>query len=175
MKPEMIIENLGSLPALSFDERNKLPETSGIYLIHDVSENEVVYVGKAGNLRARWLNQEHHQKDRMTEDHCIRFLSLVSSEIDSIERKLITLMEPPWNKSYNAQNYIAPSRAGKKQLACWVDAEVQRAVRLLSINEDVPVQALMVEAVKLLLDSRGVDHNLPKPRLYCVASGENSD
>ena len=48
-----------------------------------------------------------------------------------------------------------PSRQGLKTVCVHVDPEVQKVLRYLALDEDSTVQALMIEALNMLLSSRG--------------------
>ncbi|BAZ43653.1 hypothetical protein NIES4102_06540 [Chondrocystis sp. NIES-4102] len=49
-----------SLPKVSLETKELLPEFSGIYYV--VDENKIVwYIGKAKNIRKRWQGKSHHR------------------------------------------------------------------------------------------------------------------
>ena len=48
-----------------------------------------------------------------------------------------------------------PSRQGLKTVCVHVDPAVQKELRYLALDEDTTVQALMVEALNMLMNSRG--------------------
>ena len=53
---------LDKLPFVEFLKKDQLPETAGIYFAVD-NDYKVWYIGKAQNLRARWLG--HHRYDQL--------------------------------------------------------------------------------------------------------------
>lgn len=53
---------LDKLPCVEFLKKDQLPETAGIYFAVD-KDQKIWYVGKAQNLRARWLG--HHRYDQL--------------------------------------------------------------------------------------------------------------
>lgn len=51
---------LSSIPSLHITERAKLPPTSGIYFVYTPDHN-LLYIGKADNLRTRWNSHHKYQ------------------------------------------------------------------------------------------------------------------
>jgi GIY-YIG catalytic domain len=58
---------LSSLPSVSFEKIDLLPECSGIYFVVD-SLSRVVYIGQAENIFKRWKTQ-HHRKYQIQQIH----------------------------------------------------------------------------------------------------------
>ena len=52
-----------------------------------------------------------------------------------------------------------PSRIGKKGVTFYLEPDAIRQLRMISIDEDTTLQALMVEAANLLFRSRGQTEN----------------
>ena len=52
-----------------------------------------------------------------------------------------------------------PSRIGKKGVTFYLEPDAIRQLRMIGIDEDTTLQALMVEAANLLLRSRGKTEN----------------
>ena len=81
-----------------------LPKISGIYFV--IHNEEVLYVGKAKNLRKRWNGSwwQHNTLARMwwlsknTGIHCyIYWLELPFDQVAQAEREFTVLLEPVWN------------------------------------------------------------------------------
>ena len=51
---------LSSIPSLHITERVKLPKQPGIYFVYTLDHN-LLYIGKADNLRTRWNNHHKYQ------------------------------------------------------------------------------------------------------------------
>lgn len=60
---------------------------------------------------------------------------------------------PPAETSSN--NDTPPSRAGKRQVAAYFPAAVQKQLRLLTVEEDTTVQGLLAEALNDLFAKYG--------------------
>jgi hypothetical protein len=112
-----------SQPTLSFAEATSkmVPETSGVYIIHDKRSNQIIYAGRSRNLRARLLQQHKQgnirgsqfrkalgQKYNMSSeteisnyirDHCsFQFLSVESfEEMVRLEHFATAIMAPTLN------------------------------------------------------------------------------
>ncbi|MEJ1933562.1 hypothetical protein WDZ92_25455, partial [Nostoc sp. NIES-2111] len=53
-------EYILKLPSIAINNRENLPEKSGIYYV--VDEKSVIwYIGQAKNLRTRWVGDSHHR------------------------------------------------------------------------------------------------------------------
>ncbi len=94
--------------SLGFGERDRLPEASGIYVIADIYD-QVWYVGRAQNLRLRWLGKGHHRYAQlMRKNKTLRYRiywTLVPLEwLQAKEAYYITAFKPALNggkvKSY---------------------------------------------------------------------------
>lgn len=90
-------------PSLMLQERERLPDASGIYVIAD-SENTVWYVGKATNLRSRWRGKGHHRYKQLSRTNRKRqyqiYWSLCPSEqLDQQEKHYINALRPHLNDS----------------------------------------------------------------------------
>lgn len=51
-----------SLPSVSFDERDELPEVSGIYFVISQAKT-ILYIGKATSINKRWIS--HHKFEEL--------------------------------------------------------------------------------------------------------------
>ena len=80
----------------SLDDKHLLPERPGVYFVH--IGNKVLYIGKARNLKRRWVN---HQKfpalDEMVGDITISYLVMSEDLLTDMERGFITMFDPPLN------------------------------------------------------------------------------
>jgi hypothetical protein len=64
------------------------------------------------------------------------------------EKKAATVTSP-------AKHGKRGGREGKKALIAYFTPEVSKAIGILAINEDTTIQALIGEAIDLLMESRG--------------------
>ena len=60
--------NFHQLSSILLANRANLPDHSAIYFALD-DTNRVLYIGQAGNLRARWQGQSHHRIDQLARLH----------------------------------------------------------------------------------------------------------
>ncbi|MBW4653021.1 MAG: GIY-YIG nuclease family protein [Kaiparowitsia implicata GSE-PSE-MK54-09C] len=108
-------------------ERDRLPEASGIYVIAD-SYDQVWYVGKAQNLRLRWLGKGHHRYAQlMRKNKTLRYRiywTLVSLEwLQAKEVDYINAFKPALNGSK-----VKPYLPQKPQ----AEQEMKRLLRVLN-------------------------------------------
>ena len=89
-----------NLPSSLISEIRNLPESCGIYFAIS-AENQILYVGKASNLRRRWCG--HHLSSYFISLGNIRIAwASVSQEcIDALEIDLIRRFTPRFNKAFN--------------------------------------------------------------------------
>jgi excinuclease UvrABC nuclease subunit len=84
------------LPFVLFTERTKLPLTGGIYFVIRPNPEQLCYIGKAQNLRARWSN--HHRAGQMIATSRIHWMYCRDEQDRTIlEGRLIAFYNPPWN------------------------------------------------------------------------------
>jgi len=95
------------LPMLSLSEKGSLPEVPAVYFALSCA-NEVLYIGRAINLRSRW--RQHHRYDQLRRFHKVRlaWLELSEYELDTTERILIEAYEPPLNESRKDEAIVKP-------------------------------------------------------------------
>lgn len=91
-----------SLPKVSLETKELLPEYSGIYYV--VDENKIVwYVGKATNIRKRWQGKSHHRiyqlKQLKHKYFDIYYENINLSELDQREKQQIAKYTPHLNNS----------------------------------------------------------------------------
>lgn len=89
--------NVFDLPSVPLDQRSQLPNVSGVYFA--VRNEDVLYVGRASNLRARWARNNHH---RLYELDILGGIFLHWLEVDTsacdiaeLEGNLIKYFDPP--------------------------------------------------------------------------------
>lgn len=58
-------------------------------------------------------------------------------------------------KPISARAGMAPSRIGKKGVTFYLEPDVVKQLRTISVNEETTLQALMIEAANMLFKSRG--------------------
>lgn len=95
--------------------RDSVPKASGIYAITaDLPKNSrigldlhnVLYVGKAGNIRTRFLQHCSSRADRMRgavesfDPLYFRYLRVPTDQLDEVEAILIRCLGPPVNKVF---------------------------------------------------------------------------
>ena len=101
-----------SLPKVSLETKELLPEYSGIYYV--VDENKVVwYVGKAINIRKRWLGKSHHRiyqlKQLKHKYFDIYYENINLSELDQREKQQIAKYTPHLNNSPVKSKKVRPT------------------------------------------------------------------
>ena len=90
---------LDILPSVPFDERNKLPNESGIYFVID-SQEIVQYIGRSQNIHKRW--EKHHRNSQLADMCGVNIAYLKISEVaflPSIEKALIREFNPLLNNT----------------------------------------------------------------------------
>ena len=86
-----------------FKERRNLPSISGIYVVVDCNDN-VWYVGQAGNLNSRWMGRGHHRAAQLSRTNGKRNFSIFwlpcpPGELNQMEQYYINLFQPSLNKT----------------------------------------------------------------------------
>jgi excinuclease UvrABC nuclease subunit len=87
------------LPQVSVQERHRLPTASGVYFVLSKC-GEILYVGRAKNLRSRWRN--HHLRHP---DWTIAYLEAPLSVLRELETGLIRRFLPRLNKQHRHSVY----------------------------------------------------------------------
>lgn len=104
--------------ARTLDEVKQLPSVSGIYIVFN--DSEILYVGKAKNIRKRW--SAHHRKQQLDGFGNVRIFSVPTGiyELDFTERYYIGLLKPLLNRTpvpstpaiiHMPSRHIAPSKS----------------------------------------------------------------
>lgn len=105
-------EYLLKLPSIAINSRENLPEKSGIYYV--VDEKYVIwYIGKAKNLRNRWVGDSHHriyqlQKQRKKQ-FTIHYELVSESMLDTIEVQRIEHYNPQLNGTRVSSKNLQPT------------------------------------------------------------------
>ncbi len=89
--------NPAALPSLPLEERKRLPGTAAIYFV--LSDDTVLYVGKATNLYQRW--DAHHRLKQLNEHGGCRIAWMTVDDaglLDEMERACIAHFEPVLNR-----------------------------------------------------------------------------
>ncbi len=101
-----------SLPKVSLETKEMLPEYSGIYYVIDES-NTVWYIGKAKNIRKRWLGKSHHRiyqlKIQKQKHFSIYYEQVNYSQLDKIEKQKIKKYTPHLNNSPVKNKKVRPT------------------------------------------------------------------
>lgn len=90
--------NLETLPAVSLENRKRLPQTAGIYFAIDAA-GVVQYIGQSINLRQRWASS-HHRLSALEVIVDVQIAWLKISDIgllNQVEQALIEYFDPPFN------------------------------------------------------------------------------
>ena len=91
-----------NLSKVSLETKELLPEYSGIYYVID-ENNTVQYIGKAKNIRKRWLGKSHHRiyhLERQKQKYFGIYYEQVNlTELDKREKKQIKKYTPHLNNS----------------------------------------------------------------------------
>ncbi|MEO0352638.1 MAG: GIY-YIG nuclease family protein [Cyanobacteria bacterium P01_A01_bin.15] len=85
--------------SVRLEDRNRLPQTSGVYAI--AKQKKIYYIGFSTNLNRRWRGKGHHrflQADRLGRCN-LHYLPLPKQRAKEFEKLLIAEYGPPWNYS----------------------------------------------------------------------------
>ena len=82
------------------DEFEKIPDTSGVYMIQDKAD-KIIYVGMSKNIKRRLLN---HKNKKWFDfgGYAAQVCRLPHAECAAAEQSLIKSFRPKKNKSYNS-------------------------------------------------------------------------
>ena len=89
--------NLSCWNKLLLEDRNQLPEASGIYAI--LSEGNVYYVGKSVNIKSRWSGSGHHRvcDCRSLVNPYLYYCEFPKHMLNELEQVAIFELSPLWN------------------------------------------------------------------------------
>lgn len=85
--------------SVHLDERNRLPQASGVYAV--IKQRKIYYIGVSTNLNRRWSGKSHHrfpQADKLGRPK-LHYLLLPKQDARTLEKLLIVRYDPPWNYS----------------------------------------------------------------------------
>ncbi len=90
--------------AISLDEIKNFPTYSGLYFVYE--GEELVYVGRAKNIRKRWMG--HHRKKLFSNLKCV--VGFMETECLEMEKDFINEFNPKYNfwKDYGNTDYSDP-------------------------------------------------------------------
>ncbi|MGK7957068.1 MAG: GIY-YIG nuclease family protein [Crocosphaera sp.] len=108
----MIDTSILALPKIPLENRENLPQVSGIYYVID--QNHIIwYIGQAKNLQARWKSKSHHRlfqlKSQKKTQFKIYYQVLESSQLNEIEQQEISKYHPRLNQSKVKHQNVRPS------------------------------------------------------------------
>jgi predicted GIY-YIG superfamily endonuclease len=105
--------DLSQLPSLPLTQSNQLPQHSAIYFAIN-AEFQVLYIGKALNLQARWKG--HHRLDQLMRIHKkspVRLAWLdcrvILTQLEAMENHYISIYNPLLNRTQVPAKKITPS------------------------------------------------------------------
>ena len=81
------------------EDRNRLPQTSGVYAV--IKQRKIYYIGVSTNLNRRWRGKGHHrfaQADKLGRPS-LHYLLLPRNQAQIAEKALIAKYSPLWNYS----------------------------------------------------------------------------
>lgn len=92
---------ISHLPSLAFEHRQDLPAIPAIYFVLN-AQREVMYIGEASNLQARWAGKTHHRALQMQGGgyriHWIHTSSDATTR-KTYEQTAINYFGPLWNRT----------------------------------------------------------------------------
>ncbi len=101
--PETIV--IDALPSLALTERVQLPNESALYFVLNAT-NEVLYLGRAKSLKARWRN--HHRLADFMQKTDVRIAWVTVSDhylLPALEDACLAYFQPTFNRRTTA-DYI---------------------------------------------------------------------
>jgi len=133
------------LPSLLLKERSSLPNCSAVYFV--TALNNVIYIGKAQNLAARWVN--HHKWSKLAKMDCpVKIAWLECSDTNllvDIEAALIEQFRPKLN--------ISQRRSSNEELRAYVSLNINRTFRVVAALKDKNLSDTIAEAIEYWLNS----------------------
>jgi len=76
--------DINSLSRLPFAQKAELPVVSAVYLVVDIADN-LLYIGKAKNLRNRWKSHHRIEQFKELKDLYILWVVVDSDDLSSFE------------------------------------------------------------------------------------------
>lgn len=86
------------LLSVAIEDRAKLPAAPGVYFVLDAT-GDVLYIGRATNVRARWAGKAHHRYKqlRKIDGARIAYWEVPTDQQENLERIWIQALIPPLN------------------------------------------------------------------------------
>lgn len=108
----MMDTSILALPKVPLENRENLPQVSGIYYVID--QNRIIwYIGQAKDLKARWKSKSHHRLFQLNSQKKTKFKIhyriIESSKLNEIEQQEISKYHPRLNQSKVKHRNIRPS------------------------------------------------------------------
>jgi len=138
-----------ALPSLPLAERAALPNTPAIYFV--LAGDTVLYVGKATNLRQRWL--AHHRLKQLNEYGACRIAWMMvddTSLLDELERACIAHFQPVLNGTEIGDNEVW-------QATLRLPRDLEPAVKEVARQRLVPPTIALRQFIKERLDWSAAD------------------
>lgn len=88
--------DISKLPALLLSERHRLPRCSAVYFVF-LDFNELLYIGKAVNLRLRWKNHHRLKELNSIKNVLIAWLEVDVFDLGNFEYSFIEEFKPKLN------------------------------------------------------------------------------
>jgi hypothetical protein len=145
--------NLESLPCLPLEEKASFPDTPGIYIAID-SLGDIQYIGRANNIKKRWLN--HHKYSDLLKLGNIRIHYKVIEDEKNLtlaEKQLIKHFQPPLN---NVWHGIKATKGRRKPVAYRIDELVLEVLAKLAREENSSVNRYIEKHFFVVGKERGL-------------------
>ena len=89
-----------AIPSLHITERSQLPALPGVYFVY-TSDHQLLYVGKADNLKIRWNSHHKYQYFIETSMQC-RIGYFVTSEVEDLDLIIEEFKDEPIDTTTSA-------------------------------------------------------------------------
>ncbi len=162
--------DLESLPFVLLDDRRLLPSDPCVYFAID-SSGEVLYIGRAVNLKARWANHHHWDALNSMEGVRIAYLSIPHASLDQVEQSMIEWFDPLLN---GAQDKVRHTR--KVSIPVHLTDQDLKWLQSLADSAGTSLAIQAREAIHLGLNARTDQMNrLLIGRYSCLDEAEIAD
>lgn len=140
--------DIHKLPCVNIENKNLLPEISSVYFVID-SNNMIQYIGRAQNIKQRWLS--HHRYNQLSKIGGLRIVYLQIEDIDllrDIETILIGYYKPPLNNTN-------VDRDGKKTVTVILNENIYKDLKDIATVEARSLTSLVTYVlIKYIEDYR---------------------
>lgn len=131
--------DLKALPSVFLENKNSLPKCPAIYAALS-KENEVLYIGLANDLSARWATHNRLQQLRAIGDIRICWLEVSDKSIlPEIEKALIDYFQPELN---------GKAVPGIKRLTLDISEPLHKAIKGKAVVAGVPMADMLRELLE---------------------------